>query len=215
MVPGDAGMIIGLTGGIGSGKSAATAIFERLGIGCVDADQVAREVVEPGEPALEAIVEHFGADLLTAEGGLNRALLRDRIFTDEQQRLWLEALLHPLIRERMAEQLAAQTSPYAILVAPLLFENDLDKGCEASILIDVPEDIQLRRVMARDGGDEAQAKAIIARQMSRTEKRLRADYIIDNSGSLAELDSAIVALHPQIMAKRPTPSSETGNRHDD
>lgn len=215
MVPGDAGMIIGLTGGIGSGKSAATAIFERLGIGCVDADQVAREVVEPGEPALEAIVEHFGADLLTAEGGLNRALLRDRIFTDEQQRLWLEALLHPLIRERMAEQLAAQTSPYAILVAPLLFENDLDKGCEASILIDVPEDVQLRRVMARDGGDEAQAKAIIARQMSRTEKRLRADYIIDNSGSLAELDSAIVALHPQIMAKRPTPSSETGNRHDD
>ena len=127
-------MIIGLTGGIGSGKSAATAIFERLGIGCVDADQVAREVVEPGEPALAAIVEHFGADLLTAEGGLNRALLRERIFKNEQQRLWLEALLHPLIRERMAEQLAAQTSPYAILVAPLLFENDLDKGCEASIL---------------------------------------------------------------------------------
>ncbi|MFG1497684.1 dephospho-CoA kinase [Saccharospirillum sp. HFRX-1] len=208
-------MIIGLTGGIGSGKSAATAIFERLGIGCVDADQVAREVVEPGEPALAAITEHFGADLLSDDGRLNRAVLRERIFKNEQDRLWLEALLHPLIRERMTEQLSAQTSPYAILVAPLLFENDLDKGCEASILIDVPEDLQLRRVVARDGVDEVQAKAIIARQMSRIEKRLRADHVIDNSGSLAELENAIVALHQQIMAKRPTQSSDTGNRHDD
>jgi len=208
-------MIIGLTGGIGSGKSAATAIFERLDIGCVDADQVARMVVEPGEPALASIVEHFGTDLLTANGQLNRTILRDRIFKNGEDRLWLEALLHPLIRKRMAEQLAAQTSPYALLVAPLLFENDLDKGCEASILIDAPEDVQLQRVLARDGGDEDQAKAIIARQMSRTEKRNRADYVIDNNGSLAELESAIVALHQQIMAKPPTLSSETGNRHDD
>lgn len=208
-------MIIGLTGGIGSGKSAATAIFERLGIGCVDADQVAREVVAPGAPALASITEHFGAHLLTEDGQLNRAVLREHIFKNEQDRLWLEALLHPLIRERMTEQLSAQTSPYALLVAPLLFENDLDEGCTASILIDVPEDIQLRRVIARDGGDEVQAKAIIARQMSRTEKRSRADYIIDNSGSLAELENEIVALHQQIMAKPATPSSETGNRHDD
>jgi len=208
-------MILGLTGGIGSGKSAATAIFERLGIGCVDADQVAREVVAPGEPALAAITEHFGADLLTEDGSLNRAVLRERIFKHEQDRLWLEALLHPLIRERMTEQLSAQTSPYALLVAPLLFENDLDKGCAASILIDVPEDVQLRRVIARDGGDEAQAKAIIARQMSRIEKRRRADYVVDNSGSLAELENQIVALHQQIMAKGPTQSSDTGNRHDD
>lgn len=208
-------MIIGLTGGIGSGKSAATAIFQRLGIGCVDADQVAREIVAPGEPALAAIVEHFGAGLLTADGELHRSALRNRIFKDEQQRLWLEALLHPLIRERMKQQLAAQTSPYAILVAPLLFENDLDSGCDASILIDVPEDLQLRRVMARDGGDETQAKAIIARQMSRTEKRQRADYIVDNSGSLAELENALVALHQDFMAKGCPQTSATGNRHDD
>lgn len=208
-------MIIGLTGGIGSGKSAATAIFQRLGIGCVDADQVAREIVVPGEPALAAIVEHLGARLLTADGQLNRSALRNRIFKDEQQRLWLEALLHPLIRERMKQQLAAQTSPYAILVAPLLFENNLDSGCDASILIDVPEDLQLRRVMARDGGDETQAKAIIARQMSRTEKRQRADYIVDNSGSLAELENALVALHQDFMAKGSPKTSATGNRHDD
>ncbi|PTY38964.1 dephospho-CoA kinase [Saccharospirillum sp. MSK14-1] len=208
-------MIIGLTGGIGSGKSAATAIFERLGIGCVDADHVAREVVEPGEPALASIVEHFGPDLLMADGTLNRGRLRERIFTNEPERLWLEALLHPLIRKRMTQQLAAQTSPYAILVAPLLFENDLDKGCEASILIDVPEEIQVSRVMARDNSDEAQARSIIKRQMSRADKRLRASYVIDNSGTLADLENALVALHQEIMAKLPTPSSETGKRHDD
>lgn len=207
-------MIIGLTGGIGSGKSAATAVFERLGIGCVDADQVAREVVEPGEPALAAIAAHFGPQLLTAAGRLDRNALRERIFQNKEERLWLEALLHPLIRDRMARQLAAQTSPYAVLVAPLLFENDLDRGCAASILIDVPEALQLRRVLVRDGGNQAQAQAIIDRQMSREDKRQRATYIIDNSGTLAELDDALVALHRQIMAKGATQDLDTGNRHD-
>lgn len=208
-------MIIGVTGGIGSGKSAATEIFQRLGIGCVDADQVAREVVAPGEPALASIADYFGADLLTSDGHLNRAALRQRIFNNEQERLWLEALLHPLINKRMKQQLATQSSPYTILVAPLLFENDLDRDCDASVLIDVPEDLQLQRVMARDGGTKTQAKAIIARQMSLTEKRQRADYIIDNSGSLAELENAIVALHQDFMAKRATQTANTGNRHDD
>lgn len=207
-------MIIGLTGGIGSGKSAAGAVFTRLGIGCVDADLVARQVVEPGEPALHSIVEHFGTALLDANGELNRAALRERIFKDNAERLWLEKLLHPLIRERMREQLAAQTSPYAILVAPLLFENDLDRGCDASVLIDVAEDIQIRRVVSRDGGDETLARAIIERQMSRSEKRARADYIIDNSGTLAELDEAVLALHHVFMAKLATQTPNPGQRHD-
>ncbi|WP_108126005.1 dephospho-CoA kinase [Saccharospirillum mangrovi] len=199
-------MIIGLTGGIGSGKSSAALIFERLGIGCVDADRVAREVVEPGEPALAAILDHFGAGILTTDGHLNRAALRDRIFQDDEQRLWLEALLHPAIRQRMQQQLAAFQSPYALLVAPLLFENDLDQGCDESVLIDVSEDIQIRRVIERDGGSEAQARAIIDRQMSRADKRARADHIIDNSGTLAELEAAVVALHHSFMAKLPTQS---------
>jgi len=194
-------MIVGLTGGIGSGKSAAMAVFEKLGIGCVDADEVAREVVEPGQPALEAIADHFGEDVLTDDGLLDRSALRHRIFSDPDEKRWLERLLHPLIRTEMRRQLAVQSTPYSVLVAPLLFENNLDRECDTSVLIDVPESVQVERVLARDGGSEEQAWAIIRQQMPREEKRKRADHVVSNIGSLAELESKLVALHEQFVAQ--------------
>lgn len=194
-------MIVGLTGGIGSGKSAAMEVFENLGIGCVDADIVAREVVEPGQPALLAITEHFGDGVLTDQGQLDRTALRNRIFSDPEAKRWLEQLLHPLIRDAMDQQLSAQTSPYAVLVAPLLFENDLDRGCDATVLIDVPEATQVERVVSRDGGSESDAWAIIRSQMPREEKLKRADHIVTNTGSLAELEAQLVALHKQFVAQ--------------
>lgn len=208
-------MIVGLTGGIGSGKSAASAVFQRLGIGCVDADEVARQVVEPGEPALAAIAKHFGPSVLTADGQLNRAALRQRIFSDDTERRWLEALLHPLIRDRMNDQLAEQSSDYALLIAPLLFENGLDERCDTTVLVDIPESLQVQRVMARDSVDSDQARAIIERQMSRADKRARAAHILDNSGSLAELEAAVVALHQRFMAKLAPNTRNSGSRYDD
>lgn len=191
--------LVGLTGGIGSGKSAAQRFFEELGVGCVDADVVAREVVMPGEPALVAIAEHFGADVLDNQGALNRALLRQRIFSDAEAKAWLEGLLHPLIRQRMMAQLDALSGPYRMLVAPLLFENGLDALCDASVLVDVPEALQVERVMARDGVDAEQARAIMASQMARAEKLARAGYVLDNSGSLEGLREQVFELHGVLV----------------
>ena len=194
-------MIIGLTGGIGSGKSAASRVFEAQGIGCVDADQVAREVVAPGEPALADMTEEFGPSILTPTGQLNRAMLRERIFTSKTEKTWLEALLHPLIRERMLTQLTRQPPPYAVLVAPLLFENNLDALCYETVLIDAPEAIQRQRVSQRDTVDESQVQRIIDSQMSRADKQARATYCIENSGSLTDLTEAVLALHHHFVAQ--------------
>lgn len=194
-------MIIGLTGGIGSGKSAASRVFESLGIGCVDADVVARDVVAKGSPALSAIAERFGSAILTPEGQLNRALLRERIFTSADDKTWLEALLHPLIREQMLTQLKQQPPPYSVLVAPLLFENGLEVLCDETVLIDVPESVQRQRVTQRDSVDEDQVQRIINSQMSRADKQARATHCIENSGTLAQLERAILALHRHFVAK--------------
>ena len=191
--------LVGLTGGIGSGKSAAQGFFEALGVGCVDADVVAREVVMPGEPALAAIAEHFGAEVLDEQGALNRAVLRRRIFSDAKAKAWLEGLLHPLIRERMMAQLDALSGPYRLLVAPLLFENGLDALCDATVLVDVPEALQIERVMARDGVDAEQARAIMASQMARGEKLARAGYVLDNSGNLEGLREQVFELHEGLV----------------
>ena len=135
-------LIIGLTGGIGSGKSAASALFEGFGVHVVDADVVAREVVEPGMPALERITTHFGQNILEADGSLNRSRLREIIFADSEAKKWLEELLHPIIRNEIIKQLQQARSPYAILVSPLLFETDQHKLCTRSLLIDAPERLQ-------------------------------------------------------------------------
>lgn len=197
-------MIVGLTGGIGSGKSTAADIFKKIGITVVDADAVARDVVAPGSSALRAIVSRFGADVLDDES-LNRSKLRDIIFKDREQKAWLESLLHPLIRESMFKQLSVAQGPYKILEAPLLFENNLHKACVKSILVDVPRDIQISRTTTRDSADQESVVAIIESQMPRDEKLSLTDYVLDNSGGLDDLEPQILRLDQvlQLLANNP------------
>lgn len=190
-------MIIGLTGGIGSGKSTVARAFGELGVGWVDADDIAREVVMPGEPALAAIAQRFGQQVLDADGGLNRAALRQIVFSDPEQRRWLESETHPRIRERLQLRLKALAlnSPYVLLVSPLLFESGQDALAQRTLVVDVPEELQRSRTLARDGVSEAQVRAILAAQLSRQERLSRAHDVIDNSGSLEHLQHQVVTLH--------------------
>jgi len=194
-----ANWVLGLTGGIGSGKSAVSAIFEELGIQVVDADIVAREVVEPGSVGLTKITAHFGDEILTRNGTLDRAKLRAIIFADESQKQWLNNLLHPLIRESMLSQLKQATSNYVILVAPLLFENGLEKYCNHTLLIDVPVDVQITRTTARDNVSVELAKQIIASQMSRADKQQKAGDILDNNRPLEEVKTDVQKLHEKYL----------------
>ena len=194
--------ILGLTGGIGSGKSAAAAHFVQLGIDLVNADQAARWVVEPGRPALAQIAEHFGADILQADGSLDRAALRARIFQDAEQRRWLERLLHPLIRQEIIEVLARATSPYAILESPLLIESGQSQLCQRVLVIDVPEAVQISRTVSRDGNDEAQVRAIMAAQTSREERLAKADDVIVNDRDLTWLQQEVERLHRFYLTLR-------------
>lgn len=174
--------IIGLTGGIASGKSTITRLFGKYGIGHVDADQVARDIVMPGEPVLEQLVARYGKQLLQPDGQLNRRSLRHIIFSDEQERRWVEALMHPAIRTRMFDQLARLQPPYALLVVPLLFEAGLDQQVDRVLVIDIPEQLQRLRLKERDHCSDAQINAILKAQLSRQERLSRADDVIDNSG---------------------------------
>lgn len=196
--------IVGITGGIGSGKSAVTERFERLGITVVDADLAARVIVEPGRPALTAIAEHFGADIILADGNLDRAALRQRVFSDDQERLWLEQLTHPLIGQEIIDQMAASTSPYTILSSPLLLETSQKDLTACVVVVDVPEDLQLQRTMQRDDNDASQVKRIMAAQMQRDERLARADIVIDNSRSLQELDAVVEELHKEFLLRAET-----------
>lgn len=194
-----ANWVLGLTGGIGSGKSAVSAMFEELGIQVVDADIVAREVVEPGSVGLTKITAHFGDEILTSNGTLDRAKLRAIIFANESQKQWLNNLLHPLIRESMLSQLKQATSNYVILVAPLLFENGLEKYCNHILLIDVPVDVQITRTTARDNVSVELAKQIIASQMSRADKQQKAGDILDNNRPLEEVKTDVQKLHEKYL----------------
>jgi dephospho-CoA kinase len=194
--------ILGLTGGIGSGKSAAAQCFVDLGVHLVDADNAARWVVEPGRPALAQIVEHFGADVLQADGTLNRAALRELIFKDPQQRVWLEGLLHPLIREEIRQYLARAESPYAILVSPLLLETSQHQMVQRVLVIDVPEAVQIERTVLRDKTNEAQVRAILKAQASREERLSRADDVIVNDRDPAWLKSEVERLHHFYLTLR-------------
>ncbi|MFG6666503.1 dephospho-CoA kinase [Halomonas sp. HNIBRBA4712] len=189
-------MIIGLTGGIGSGKSTVAKAFAARGIGYVDADDVAREVVEPGEPALAIIAEHFGAGVLTASGALDRAALRAIIFESSKERKWLESVTHPRIRERIVERLEAlaRHSTYVLLVSPLLFESGQAALVERTLVVDVSIDTQRERTLRRDGVSPEQVEAILAAQLSRSERLTRADDVIDNDGSVDELKLQVEAL---------------------
>ncbi|MBS3797393.1 dephospho-CoA kinase [Pseudoalteromonas sp. BDTF-M6] len=187
--------VLGLTGGIGSGKSSASKFFAELGIEVVDADQVARQVVEPSSPALTAIVKRHGEAIIDNKGALDRAKLRKIIFSDNNEKQWLNNLLHPQIRTEMLTQLANAQSPYVILEAPLLFENGLEKYCQRTLLIDVQLELQLTRTCERDKLPLEAAKAIIAAQMSRSNKVKKADDIISNSGTLAALKVKVQRYH--------------------
>lgn len=187
-------LIIGLTGGIGCGKSTVSAFFSALNITVVDADIIARLVVKKGEPVLQQIKKQFGSDILM-NGELNRHRLRDIIFKDELQKEWLNRLLHPLIHSQIIKQLAQAKGDYILLEAPLLFENGLDKLTDYNLLIDIEPELQIKRATERDRVSKENIKAIISSQMSRHLRLQKADFVINNSElSLSELESAVMKL---------------------
>lgn len=190
--------VVGVTGGIGSGKSAATARFAELGITVIDADQAARTVVEPGKPALAAIAEHFGEEILV-NGVLDRAALRRHIFTDPAEKQWLEALLHPLIRQEVEKDIRSASGPYVIFVSPLLIEAKQDALCDRLLVVDVPESVQIQRTVIRDNENEAQVRSIILSQASRDLRLEKADDIIDNTAGLSELTQQVDELHQKYL----------------
>lgn len=192
-------LIIGLTGGIGCGKTAVTDGFAKLGVPIIDADVVAREVVLPGKPALEKIAAHFGRDALTTDGELNRPWMREHIFSDPVAKATLESILHPIIRAEMRRQLSEVRAPYAIFSIPLLFETGQEKSVDRILVVDCPTEIQVSRVTQRDQTPEAQTRAIIATQIDRASRLASADDIIDNSGSLIHLHSQIDTLHQKYL----------------
>lgn len=193
--------VIGLTGGIGSGKSTVARMFGALGVHWVDADDVARQVVEPGTPALARIAEHFGADILQADGSLDRARLRTIVFEQPEERAWLEGLLHPVIREDLIRQLhpADYSLPYVLLVSPLLLETDQHQLAEKVVVVDVPVEVQLSRTMARDDNDQAQVERIIAAQMPREKRLQKADEVVDNNKELSDVERQVGELHKKFM----------------
>ena len=191
--------VVGITGGIGSGKTAATDRFAKLGIEIIDADVAARKVVEPGTPALKAIKGHFGPQILLATGELDRPALRQIIFSNNEEKKWLESLLHPLIGEEIMNGLQASRSPYAIFSSPLLFESGQEAICNRVLLVDVPMALQLERTMQRDDNDEAQVKRIIDSQMQREQRLAKADDIICNDRDLSYLYNEVDTLHHQYL----------------
>jgi dephospho-CoA kinase len=195
-------LVIGLTGGIGSGKSAASRCFEALGVPVIDADRVAREVVEPGEPALAEIAAAFGGDLVRADGTLDRARLRERVFADTDARRRLEGILHPRIRARMRERLSALPpgTPYAVFVIPLLLETGQRDQVDRVLVVEAAESIRIARVVQRDGVPEDQVRRVLAAQCSAEDRATAADDLIRNEGSDSDLAAKVAALHEKYLA---------------
>ncbi|MBO0215120.1 dephospho-CoA kinase [Vibrio sp. Vb2880] len=194
-------LIIGLTGGIASGKTTVANLFhQHFAIDIVDADVVAREVVAQGTPGLHAITAHFGDAILHADGTLNRTALRERIFADNDEKNWLNHLLHPLIREKMTQDLRQVRSPYALLVVPLLVENQLQSMADRILVVDVDEATQIARTMSRDHVSEQQVKAILSSQASREQRLAIADDVIKNNAENQKLLPQITELHQKYLA---------------
>lgn len=195
--------IVGLTGGIGSGKSTIADLFQQLNVPIIDADIVAREVVAKGSPLLEKIVSYFGLDILNADGELNRAALRQIVFNDENKKQWLNNLLHPAIREEMLNQLEQIQTPYVLWVVPLLIENKLMNYCDRILVIDVLPDIQLSRASRRDNSNQETIKNIMAAQVSRAERLSFADDVIENNlpieQGLEKLQAKVLELHQHYL----------------
>ena len=191
---------VGLTGGIGSGKSAAAQVFEELDTTVIDTDAIAHALTAPGGAAIAPIRAAFGADYLTPEGALSRTRMRELVFADAAKKRLLESILHPMIRARTSEATQAARSPYVILMVPLLIESrDYRTRCQRILVVDCPEELQLARVMARSGLDAAQVRAIMATQVGRAARLAAADDVIDNSQDPAHLRRQVEALHARYL----------------
>ncbi len=192
-------LIIGLTGGIGSGKSVASDKFKSLGVAVVDADVASRTVVEPGKPALKEIQDHFGSGIITAEGKLDRNKLREIIATDAEERKWLESVLHPKIGEQITKEISESTSVYTLLVAPLLLETNSQEICSRVVVVDVPKDVQIQRTAKRDKVSPNQVEQMVAAQMKREKRLEKADDVLLNSGTIEDLEKQVEELHKKYI----------------
>ena len=192
---------VGITGGIGSGKTALTNWLATQGIVIVDADIAARVVVGPGQPALAEITEAFGAEFLLPDGQIDRAALRQRVFSDENQRKALEAITHPRIRDELVRQMSEADSPYVVLSSPLLLESSQSDVVDVSVVVDVPERLQIERTMARDQNSRQLVEQIMAAQLDRETRISRSDIVIDNSTSLDALYELAAVLHETLLAR--------------
>ncbi|WP_020079607.1 dephospho-CoA kinase [Klebsiella aerogenes] len=193
------GYTVALTGGIGSGKSTVADEFAHLGVTVIDADIIARQVVEPGTPALLAIAERFGPQMINDDGSLNRRRLRERIFAHSEDKAWLNALLHPLIQQETRRQMQASTSPYLLWVVPLLVENRLTDKADRVLVVDVPKETQIERTIRRDGVSREHAEHILAAQATREQRLAAADDVIENMGSADAVASHVARLHDKYL----------------
>jgi dephospho-CoA kinase len=194
--------VVAVTGGIASGKSAVTRRFQALGVPVHDADVAAREVVEPGTPGLQAVIDAFGPSVLDSDGRLDRPAMRRRAFADDDARRRLEAIIHPRVREWLHDRAMAQHDPYCLLAIPLLVENmDAYRWVNRVLVVDAPPATQIARLVERDGIDAALAQRMLERQASRAERLAVADDVIDNGGDEAALDDAVMALHRRYLTQ--------------
>lgn len=196
---------VGLTGGIASGKTAVAGMFAALGVPVIDTDLIAREIVSPGSPALQDIAAVFGTGVLQADGSLDRRKLREIVFADPARRRQLEAITHPRIGAAMEAQCAQAGGPYQIVVVPLLLESGFDRHVDRVLVVDCPEDVQLGRLMMRDGEGLLRARQLLAAQLNRAGRLSRADDVVDNSGDLATTRQRVIALDARyrVLAGHP------------
>ncbi|MFC5526645.1 dephospho-CoA kinase [Rhodanobacter ginsengisoli] len=200
-------LVIALTGGVAAGKTAVARRFTALGVPVHDADVAAREVIEPGTPGLAAVVAAFGADVLDGSGRLDRRSMRERVFADPEARKTLEAIIHPRVRQWLFERALTEHAPYCLLAIPLLAENiDHYRWVNRVLLVDAPESVQVKRLMARDGIGETLARRMLAQQASRAERLALADDVIENSGDESALDRAVDKLHQRYLALADKPA---------
>jgi dephospho-CoA kinase len=191
--------VVGISGGIGSGKTTVTDLFTKFGIEVIDADVIAREVVEPGSPALKTIIDKFGHSVLDSSGSLDRAKLRTLVFNDSDIKNWLNQLLHPAIRQLMLLQTQQAKSTYCLMSVPLLVENKIYEQLDRVVIVDVDEPTQLRRTLLRDKTNEQQIRAIMSAQATRQQRLAVADDVIDNNGKADDLDKQVAQLHQQYL----------------
>lgn len=193
---------VGLTGGIASGKSTVTGYFHELGVPIIDADEIAREIVKPGSEGLSRLVTAFGPGILRSDGYLDRRQLRQKIFSNAEERERVNRLLHPLVRQQIQKALnKISEAPYVLIAAPLLFESGLDKDMDRLVVVDCDETTQIHRLLHRDNIDLEEARLAMKAQMDRQKRRERADDVIDNNGSLKSLKTQVEKLHRRFLAR--------------